>query len=333
MSKNWLFVLLLCTTSCSSVSKKIGGFAAKEIGENIVEKSVKEEGEQTAKHLLGKSAKSAVGSRISKNAALKQAMGIESKALRTGVGKIISRHEGKDVIIFLEKNNPGLAKQLKNMMKEGGPFHHPDYQNFICEVGEHGDLIIRNPHPDALSSAIRVKGNTITAYSGGTKKCGASNMFLDKPLPNKKYVVDDGKYVFSTDAKGRTSSVVAKYDESVTDIKPPLDDGRRKMGVLDKGGNTKIHDAGHITQHNQGGINESINLVPMNNSWQRSGGAWREFEVDEEKIIAEAIRNGKTVTSTRQLVYSGDSQIPSSIIVKVMVDGKSKIAKTLVCPN
>lgn len=258
---------------------------------------------------------------------------VQSKTLYAGAGKIVKRYEGNEVLTFLEKNNKEVAQQIKNLMKKGGPFEHPDYHKFICEVGENGDLIVRNSHPDALSSAIKVKGNTITAYSGGTKKCGASNMFLDKPLPNKKYVVDDGKYVFSTDAKGRTSAVVAKYDKAVTDVKPPLDNGRRKMGVLDKGGNTKTHDAGHITQHNQGGINESINLVPMNNSWQRSGGAWREFEVEEEKIIAEAMKSGKIVTSIRELVYSGDSQIPSSIIVKVMVDGKSKIAKTLVCPN
>ena len=158
-------------------------------------------------------------------------------------------------------------------------------------------------------------------------------MFLDKPLPNKKYVVDDGKYVFSTDAKGRTSSVVAKYDKTPTEIKPSLDEGRRKLGVLDKGGNTATHDAGHITQHNLGGINEGINLVPMKNTWQRSGGEWRIFEEQEEKIISEALSSGKTVTSSRQLVYTGDSKMPSSIIVKVMVDGKSMITRTFACPT
>lgn len=257
---------------------------------------------------------------------------VQSKTLYTGISKVVKRYEGKEVLTFLEKNNKEVAQQIKNMMKKGGPFEHPDYHKFICEVSENGDIIVRNSHPDALSSAIRVKGNTITAYSGGTKKCGASNMFLDKPLPNKKYVVDDGKYVFSTDAKGRTSSVVAKYDKAVTDVKPPLDAGRRKMGVLDKGGNTKTHDAGHITQHNQGGINESINLVPMNNSWQRSGGEWRMFEEQEEKIIADAVSKGKKVTSSRKLIYSGESQIPSHIEVKVLVDGKPMIDRKLVCP-
>ena len=258
---------------------------------------------------------------------------IQSKTLNTGIGKIIKRYEGKDAIAFMEKNNKEVAQQIKSLMGKGGPFEHPDFHKFICEVGENGDVIVRNSHHDALSSAIKIKGNTITAYSGGTKKCGASNMFLDKPLPNKKYVVDNGKYVFSTDANGRTSAVVAKYDKAVTEIKPPLDKGRRKLGVLDKGGNTATHDAGHITQHNQGGINEGINLVPMKNSWQRSGGEWRKFEELEEKIIAEAMSKGQTVTSSRQLVYSGNSKIPSKIIVEVMVDGKSMVSKTLVCPN
>lgn len=252
--------------------------------------------------------------------------------LRSDVGKIIERYEGKELFEFLEKNNKEIAKQLRDLMKKGGPFEHPDYHKFICEVGENGDVIIRNSHPDALSSAIRVKGNTITAYSGGTTKCGASNMFLDKPLPNKKYVVDDGKYIFSTDAEGRTSAVVAKYDKVASEVKPPLDAGRRKMGVLDKGGNTATHDAGHITQHNLGGINEGINLVPMNNTWQRSGGAWRSFEEQEEKIIAKALEQGKTVTSSRKLIYSGNSQIPSGIEVNVQVDGETMIATLLECP-
>ena len=57
------------------------------------------------------------------------------------------------------------------------------------------------------------------------------------------------------------------------------------------------------------------------------------FEQQEEKIIAEALSSGKTVTSSRQLVYTGDAKMPSSIIVKVMVDGKSMITRTLVCPT
>ena len=291
----------------------------------VVNKEAATATKPAAYHMLIENNALQAGKRASKDEA--------KKLLGKTVGKIIKLYEGKEAIAFLDKNNKEIAKQIKVLMGKGGPFEHPDYHKFICEVGENGDVIVRNSHPDALSSAIKIKGNTITSYSGGTKKCGASNMFLDKPLPNKKYVVDDGKYVFSTDAKGRTSSVVAKYDKTPTEIKPSLDEGRRKLGVLDKGGNTATHDAGHITQHNLGGINEGINLVPMKNTWQRSGGEWRKFEEQEEKIIAEALGNGKNVTSKRQLVYSGDSKIPSKIIVEVMVDGKSKISKTLVCPN
>lgn len=360
-------------TSAKAAGKQVAKDAGKEIAEQytkrLIRREVMETAEkngsktlgsyfitQTKKHLKNQTAdySKSFGSYASRNKAYKnrikysrkgngskqslaqkriKSKTMQSKTLHSGVGKIIKRYEGKDAIAFLEKNNKEIANQIKTLMGKGGPFEHPDYHKFICEVGENGDVIVRNSHPDALSSAIKIKGNTITAYSGGTKKCGASNMFLDKPLPNKKYVVDDGKYVFSTDAKGRTSSVVAKYDKTPTEIKPSLDEGRRKLGVLDKGGNTATHDAGHITQHNLGGINEGINLVPMKNTWQRSGGEWRMFEEQEEKIIAEALSSGKTVTSSRQLVYTGDSKMPSSIIVKVMVDGKSMITKTLVCPT
>ena len=100
---------------------------------------------------------------------------------------------------------------------------------------------------------------------------------------------------------------------------------RRDLMVKQKDSRgAEVDDAGHIFQKNMGGINEGINLVPMNSKWQRNGGQWRNFEKYEEKIIRDAMSKGQTVISERHLIYGGNSKRPSKIRITVVVGGKKE---------
>lgn len=196
------------------------------------------------------------------------------------------------------------------------------------------NLLIRNARPEAQNSAILIKGNTIKAYSGCSQDASqqAPNLFLDYLLPNKKYIIDDGKYVFDVDNLKRTTFGKATYTKNLS-MKTDLDEVRRNyVQQFKQGRGTNTDDAGHIFQRNKGGINELINLVPMNNTWQRSGGVWRDFEMREEKIIEEALASNKTVTSTRKLIYEDNSLRPSKIQVETFVEGKKILSEILECP-
>lgn len=247
---------------------------------------------------------------------------------------IIARKEGKEALDYLEQKYPEIYKLIKKMMHDGGPYENSYYwDNFVCEVGEKGELIIRNTRPEASNTAMLIKGNTIKAYSGCTQNATqqAPNSFLDYLLPNKKYIIDDGKYIFEVDNLGRTTFGQATYTQ-IPSLKTNLNKTRRDyVQQFKEGRGTDVDDAGHIFQKNQGGINELINLVPMNNSWQRNG-AWRKFEQKEETIIKKALNANKKVISTRRLIYEGNSLRPSKILIEVFVDGKKVLSQMFDCP-
>ena len=114
-----------------------------------------------------------------------------------------------------------------------------------------------------------------------------------------------------------------------------MNDDRRILVDKLKGGlDSNKEDAGHILQKNQGGIDEVINLVPMDKEWQRNGGEWRNLESREEGIIKDAQDNcAKEVISRRELIYDSDSKRPSKIKFETIVDGEIKISEVVDCPK
>lgn len=254
--------------------------------------------------------------------------------LRKGVN-IIAKKEGQEMFNDLSTKNPELYDVIVNkFMKKGGPLQEPYWNKFVCEYGEHGELIIYNLRPEANNTAIMIKGDIVKAYSGCTKGSAneAPNLFLDYLLPNKTYFIDDGKYTFKTDRLKRTTWAKAVYTNQPVSYKTGLDNVRRdNVQRMKQGRGTNIDDAGHIFQHNRGGINEIINLVPMDNAWQRNG-AWRKLEIREEKIIQKALTENKRVESTRRLFYEGNSSRPSKILVQTFVDGKKVLSEMISCP-
>lgn len=267
---------------------------------------------------------------------MRTSMGAAKKSVVNGsvpkVVKVVKSSTGNDALKAMQKADPQLYKAFSPTLKN--EFNDKVYQNkFVYEELKNGDKVIRNTHPDALSSKITVrKDGSIMAESGCTRKCGAQNILLDHPKPSTKYVVDNTT-TFQTDKLGRT--VYAEADRTVpvpdAQLKPDLGENQRKLMKLKdaKPGD----DAGHILQRTKGGINEGINLTPMPAKWQETG-PWRTLERDEERIIDAARANGaKKIISRRKLIYEGNCKRPSRIEFSTIIDGKVEIAKVIDVPQ
>lgn len=251
---------------------------------------------------------------------------------------VTEHFEGQEALDWLKENHPEIYDNISGTFEDGRCFQNHDYwrDKLVCEKKKDGSLEIYMDDPSAENSRITIKGDFVYGNSGCSegKFNQAPNMFLDEPMPNKTYVID-GTSTFKTDELGRT--VLAEQDRTIPtdDAKTDLNDDRRKLvDKLKDGLDSNKEDAGHILQKNQGGINEVINLVPMDKEWQRSGGEWRSLESREEAIIKDAQDNGANeITSRRELIYDGDSKRPSKIKFETIVDGEVKISEVVDCPQ
>ena len=251
----------------------------------------------------------------------------------------VTKHlEGQEALDWLKENHPEVYDNINGTFEDGRCFQNRDYwkDKLVCEEKKDGSLEIYMDEPSAENSRITIKVDFVYGDSGCSegKFNQAPNMFLDDPMPNKTYVID-GTTTFKTDDLGRT--VLAEQDRTnpSNDVKTDLDNGRRILVDKFKDGlDSSKEDAGHILQKNQGGIDEVINLVPMDKDWQRNGGEWRSLESREETIIKDAQDNGaKEITSRRELIYDGDSKRPSKIKFETIVDGEVKISEVVDCPK
>lgn len=251
---------------------------------------------------------------------------------------VTEHFEGQEALDWLKENRPEIYDNISGTFEDGRCFQNNDYwrDKLVCEKNKDGSLEIYMDDPSAENSRITIKGDYVYGDSGCSERKinQAPNMFLDETMPNKTYVID-GTTTFKTDELGRT--VLAEQDRTTPsdDVKADLDDNRRTLVDKFKDGlDSNKEDAGHILQKNQGGIDEVINLVPMDNGWQRSGGEWRCLESREEALIKDAQDNGaKEIISRRELIYDGDSKRPSKIKFETIIDGKVEISETVDCPN
>lgn len=249
-------------------------------------------------------------------------------------------HEGQGALDWLKENNADVYEMVNHHFtpESGRAFENKDYwlKSLNCKELENGGIEISMTDRLAEPSKIIVRGDEIYANSGCVKdaESSAPNMFLDQAMPNKTYHID-GNSIFKTDELGRTIFAEQDRTEPINDTKTPLDKDRRNvLSTIKDGLDSSVEDAGHILQKSQGGINECVNLVPMDSEWQRSGGEWRTLETKEEQIISEAQANGvHNIISRRTPIYEGDSQRPSSIIFETIVDDKKVISETIECPS
>lgn len=249
--------------------------------------------------------------------------------------EIKNEFKDQEALDWLKCNYPDVYDNVSGTFEEGRSLSGQS-EKLVCNEMADGSVEISMDYPWAEPSKVVIKGDVVYANSGcdPSKEYQACNMFLDDSMPNKTYVID-GNTTFQTDDLGRT--ILAEQDRTnpIDNVKPGLDKDRRKLvGQLKEGLDSTTEDAGHILQRNLGGINEVINLVPMDNDWQRSGGEWRSLESKEESLIKEAQNNGaKNIVSRRELIYEGDSKRPSKIKFETIIDGETKISEIVNCPS
>jgi hypothetical protein len=145
-------------------------------------------------------------------------------------------------------------------------------------------------------------------YFDTSGKKGAWNKELNQKLdPNADYHANG--YKFSTDAKGRVSSVEGQLVMSVADR------AKYQQGVAGRADRLTDDEGGHLIASIFNGPGEAVNLKAMNGNFNRT-----EFR-NMERILADAVTSGKKVTVKIDVIHSGDSARPEKFIVKYVIDG------------
>lgn len=190
------------------------------------------------------------------------------------------------------------------------------YRTLVLEKTKSGGLLIKSEKYPA--SEILFDGNKMIAKAGGKgPKGGPVNDFLNtKRIPNMEYDVDG--IIYKTDKLGRTSFITGEITPSHMKNKPVRNGKDQTSSVERMGGKVGSDQGGHGLANNLGGPNEDINLTPMARSI--NNGEYKRHE----KIIAKAVKQGKSVKVNIQNVYkNGDeSWRPIYYIYEYVIDGK-----------
>ena len=285
-------------TMSKEFAQQIGKSSSKEFQELFIKRlgteSTQEVGEWTAKQTLKESA--------AKNIAKKQA------------AKTAARLTGADAFKALD-DMPDIKKQVIKLQQQS-PANFTTDKLFVEKVGKSKVVGF-----EGTSSKIEISPNgTIRAKGGSTANAGPMNEYLNNPLPNTKYETEGGLLNFHTDQFGKTAYVECHSSELYKTMKNnprgTLAEENKAPLVIKKGGKKGVHDSGHLQAKATGGLNESINLLPMKWSKNRRG-PWRELESKE----LNAIKKGKDVWSRKWITYNPDGSY--SIKVELTIDGKT----------
>ena len=256
--------------------------------------STQEVGEWTAKKALKESA--------AKNIAKKQA------------AKTAARLTGADAFKALD-DMPDIKKQVVKLQQQS-PAHFTTDKLFVEKVGKSKVVGF-----EGTPSKIEISPNgTIRAKGGSTANAGPMNEYLNNPLPNTKYETEGGLLNFHTDQFGKTAYVECHSSELYKTMKnnprSTLAGENKTPLVKKKGGQKGIHDSGHLQANATGGLNESINLLPMKIGKNR-GGPWKKLELKE----LDAIKKGQDVKRRQWITYNPDGSY--SIKVELTIDDKA----------
>lgn len=307
----------------SMLRSGFGRNAAKGVG-RATAREMRHVGADASQELTERALKNSFGTAESK-AALKRTgnnnlkktsreAGARKSAIRAG-----KTFTGREALKLLD-DSPELMKRIMKLEAEKGPLFNLD-NLVVKKSGKH-----RIVEFAGTNSRIEIKGNQIFAKGGSTTSNGAMNEFLNNPLPNTTYHVDD--YLkYATDAQGKTIYEECHSSELVKKVsRTSLPSENKTRLVQAKGGKQGVHDSGHIQQFSTGGLNEDINLLPMRSSAQR-GGEWAKFE----KAERDAIHAGHDVRNRKWITYNPDGSYTIKVeqIITDKTTGKvSKKTKT-----
>ena len=276
---------ILSFVSCDNIVKqlafKTGKKVAKETTENIAESATATTSRKMAKEIISEASEKLATQTISKS--LKEAASSNETL-------------GFFYDIFKKRISQNFA------------------DNITVSFTDNGMTLVSKEFPN---SAIRINRNIIVGKAGSTTSSGPVNEFFNYLLPNKSYMIDD-TFNYNTDKLGRVIRCSADRTKAYGTIERNSQRNSNVQSlvidVLD--GNKGYDDAGHLFANNTGGPNELINQVPMSSSLNRNG-KWRELELVEEN----ALKEGKSVISKRNLLYKSKEKRPYAIEFISIIDG------------
>lgn len=250
---------------------------------------------------------------------------------------VVRTFAGRDAYAYMKKNLPDVARVVDNFTtsttKKLANGYHLGRSQFELSILKDGSVEIKPMSEfskDVTNCAIRIKGRTVYANSGGFVKSQGLNEFLNVPMPNKKYIVN-GCAIYRTDKLGRVVEASADRLKMYRGPKiSPQRDGKTQEQVISELEGIKgIDQGGHLFSNNSNGSNVVINEVPMEAEINMHG-EWRNFEKLEEGYIKSG--KYKSVLSYRQPLYKGNSKRPYAIKVRLVVNGKAVAQKTIYNP-
>lgn len=224
----------------------------------------------------------------------------------------------KDLWKILYEYYPEM-KGLMEKLNEHSPEYFKKEYFEIKRISKKGFRIRHKYEGRFTKIEIEICGNEIRAKAGASlgeeRYDGQLNSFLNYPLPNKKYIVDDGCFVYETDKYGRVVTAKGDINKSSSILQ------RRQKGRLDEYPSwvkemdgAATDDGGHIFACSLNGPAEKINIVPMDSEWQRPGGEWYE---KFENVMRKNVAGGKIVNPEIKLLYKGRSKRPYAVKVRV----------------
>ena len=283
----------------------IGKTYSKRISREVSEKLFKVTSEK-ASSAIGKTSSSArkywqkIGSYETKKAFEKRSSQIlfkdaTEKAAKRTAAKAANRSVGKEALKTLGDYSD--VKEVVQLIHKGLPSYFPENKLVVEKVGKN----MKVGFSGTSTEIIVDKRGIINATAGATPKDGVMNQFLNHPIPNKKYCIDNAAF-YKTDELGRTVKIKCHSSELGKLNRTKLDTKQATSPVISRGGVHNVHDAGHLQSKSSGGSNEMINLLPMDAKSQRPGSKWYKFE----DIERQAINNGDDVWCNKTIDYHSD---------------------------
>lgn len=163
-------------------------------------------------------------------------------------------------------------------------------------------------------------GDLVVANPG---KQGKWNKKLNKPEPNKTYVMAETNYRYMTDGEGRVAQVKGelRLEDGHRNAHQQRTSGGKDRRTGDGAAPLDKDDGGHLIATIFKGPGEGLNLVPMNFNFNR--GRWKELENLWARALAKEPPSEVTVRIEPR--YDGSSARPSEFKVTYAIDGKRKV--------
>ena len=317
--------------AAAKTSKEAAEKSSKEAAQSMTKKGVEKAAKETAEKASSKAAKN-----TAKQATKESASGVASKEAKEATENTIknnlkkqaaeegvelgTKKVGKDAMKELD-DMPALKEVIEKLQKKSPEYYKTE--DLIITKKKGKTTIEFKGKPDK----IEVQGNVIKAKGGSTAENGALNQFLNEPLPNQTYKVDN-HITYKTNSVGKPVEVECHTSElkKFVDRLKIRDTKTQNEIVSGASQNSSPYQGGHLIQNSLGGPNEKLNQLPMPKDMNTNPrGEWRKLEILEN----EAVKDGKDVWTKMKITYNEDG---SYDLIKTVIIGDDKTEKKFHVP-